>query len=266
MLKIAKLAAIAAASAMLAAPAFAQDKAAAKVNDVAIPQTRIDVQVADAVNQGMPDSPQVRANILSQTVTLEVLSQEAVKKGLDKQPDVADKVTQEMELARQSVLAKALVKDYMNNHPVSEDALKKEYDGIKADPRMTQYKIAHIVVKTEKEAKVIAAKLKKGGDFAALAKEKSLDQASAEQGGELGWLTANGLPPDFAKAMTELKKKGQISAPVEAGGAWHVLKLLDTRVMPFEEAKPMLMRPLQQDEVQKLIADLRSKAKIEEVK
>jgi peptidyl-prolyl cis-trans isomerase C len=263
MLKFAKLGAIAGACAVLAAPAFAEDKVAAKVNDAAIPQARVDVQLKDS---GLPDTPEIRSNILARTIQLELLSQEAAKKGLDKDPQVADRVTQNMALARQSVLANAYIKDYLMNHPVSEDVLRKEYDGIKNDPRMVQYKVAHIAVKTEQEAKAIAAKLKHGGNFAAIAKAQSLDTSTAANGGELDWISPNGLPPDFGKAIVDLKKKGQISAPVEAGGAWQILKLIDTRVTPFEDAKPMLMRPLQQEEIQKLIGDLRSKAKIEEMK
>lgn len=262
MLKFAKLGAIAGAFALLAAPAFADDKIAAKVNDVSIPDARIAAQLKEG---GYPDSPEVRGQVLARTIQLELLAQEAAKKGLDKDPATADMITQMQVLARQNVLANAYIKDYIMNHPVSEDALQKEYDGIKNDPRMLQYKIARIVVKTQKEANALAGKLKHGGDFAALAKAQSLDKASGETGGELGWISANGLTPDFASTLQGLKK-GQVSRPVQTGEVWQVIKLVDTRVTPFEEAKPMLMRPLQNQEIQKLLEDLRTKAKIEEVK
>ncbi len=263
MLKFAKLGAIAGACAMLAAPAFAEDKIAAKVNDVSIPEARIAVQIKEA---GYPDSPEVRGTVLARTIQLELLAQEAAKKGIDKDPATAEMITQMQVLARQNVLANAYIKDYMMNHPVSEDALKKEYESIKSDPRMVQYKIARIVVQTEKEANAIAAKLKHGGNFAEIAKAQSMDKASGENGGELGWISTGGMAPDFAKAIQDLKKKGQVSRPVQAGGVWQIIKMLDTRVTPYEDAKPMLMRPLQNAEVQKLLDDLRTKAKIEEVK
>lgn len=263
MLKFAKLGAIAGACAMLAVPALAEDKIAAKVNDVAIPEARIDAQLKES---GYPDTPEVRGTILARTIQMELLSQEAAKKGMDKDPQIAERVKEMEALARASVLANAYVKDYVMNHPVSEDALHKEYDSIKSDPRMLEYSIARIVVQTEKEAKAIAAKLKHGGNFAKLAKDKSMDKASGEKGGELGWISPNGLPPEFAKAVTSLKKKGQVSGPVQTGQVWQVIKLLDTRVTPFEDAKPMLMRPLQNAEVQQLLQDLHTKAKIEETK
>jgi peptidyl-prolyl cis-trans isomerase C len=263
MLKIAKLGAIAGACVMLAAPAFAEDKIAAKVNDVSIPEARIAAQIKEA---GYPDSPELRGQVLARTIQLELLAQEAAKKGIDKDPQTAEMITQMEVLARQNVLASAFIKDYMMNHPVSEDALRKEYDSIKSDPRMAQYNIARIVVKSEQEAKAIASKLKHGGNFAAIAKAQSMDKASGENGGDVGWISANGLQPDFAKAISGLKKKGQTSGPVHTGDVWQVLKLIDTRVTPYEDAKPMLMRPLQNAEVQKLLEDLRTKAKIEEVK
>ncbi len=262
MLKTAKLGVIAGACAMLAATAFADDKVAAKVNDVAIPKARIDAQLKDA---DLPDTPEVRGNILARTIQIELVAQEAEKKGLDKDPQVAERIAQIQTLARQNVLAKAYIKDYLMNHPVSEDLLKKQYDSVKSDPRLVQYKIARIVVKTEQEAKSIAAKLKKGGSFAAIAKAESLDKASGENGGELDWITIGGLQPDFAKTLTSLKK-GQASRPLQTGEVWQIIKLVDTRVTPFEDAKPMLMGPLQQEEIGKLVEELRTKAKIEEMK
>lgn len=266
MQNFAKLGAIAAACALLASPVFAADKSAATVNGVAIPQARVDVQVKDAMSRGAPDSPEIRGQILARTIQLELLTQAAEKKGLDKDAEIAERVTQTQALARQNILANAFIKDYLNNHPVSEDALKKEYDSIKSDPRMLQYKVAHIVVKTRKQANAIAAKLRHRGNFAALAKKDSLDKATSNSGGEIGWITANGLPPDFSKAILSLKKKGQTTKPVQIGQGWQIFKLLDKRVMPFKEAKAMLMRPLQQQEVKSLINDLRAKAKIEETK
>ena len=266
MQNFAKLGAIAAAFALLAAPALAEDKVAATVNGVAIPQARIDVQVKDAVGHGAPDTPEVRGQILARAIQMELLTQAAVQKGLDKDAEVAEKVAQTQALARQNVLANAYITDYLNNHPVSEDALRKEYDGIKDDPCMLQYKVAHIVVKTEKEAKAIAAKLRHRGDFAAIAKKESLDKASADNGGELGWITTNGLPEDFTAAIESMKKTGQVSRPVKLGDSWQVFKLLDKRVTPFEDAKAMLMRPLQQQEIKSLIDDLKAKAKIVETK
>ncbi len=265
MLKLAKLAAVAMAGALASAPVFSADKAAATVNGVAIPQARLDAVVKEVTSQGQQaDSPQLRQAVLDRLINFEVLSQEALKQNLDKEPDVI----QQMELARQTALAGALVQRYTTNHPASEDALKAEYDKLKNDPNNTQYKVAHILLDSEADAKAVAAQLKKKGKFEAIAKEKSKDPGSKDRGGELGWHAPSDFVPAFAEALAHLKK-GEVSAPVQSENGWHIIKVEDVRtqnIPPFEQAKPFLMQRMQQQSIQKLIADLRKNAKIEGVK
>lgn len=261
MLKFTQLAAVILVGAFVSAPVFAEDKSAAKVNGVSIPQARVDMRVKFAASQGQPDSPDLRKAILDDMINLEVMSQEAVKKGLDKQPDTM----QQIELARQSALASAFVQDYTKNHPISEDTLKQEYDSLKGKLGNTEYKVAHILVKTEAEAKAIEAQLKKKGSFAKIAKEKSQDPGSAAKGGDLDWNVPSNFVQPFAETLTNLKK-GQVSAPVQTQFGWHIIKLDDVRnlnVPPFEQVKPNLMQRLQQQAVQKMITDLRKEAKVE---
>jgi peptidyl-prolyl cis-trans isomerase C len=248
-------------SAVAVSPAFADSKAAAVVNGVSIPQSRVDMRVQAAANQGQPDSPEVRKAIREELINLELLSQEATKKGLDKQPETM----QQLEVVRQSTLAGAYVQDYAKNHPISDDTLKQEYESLKAKLGKTEYKAAHILVASEDDAKAIAAQLKKGAKFEKLAKEKSKDPGSAERGGDLGWNVPSNFVPEFSSAMANLKK-GQVSAPVHSQFGWHIIKLEDTRelnVPPFEQVKPNLMQRMQGQAVQKAIAELRDKAKID---
>jgi peptidyl-prolyl cis-trans isomerase C len=280
MLKLAKLAMLAMAGALMATPAFSQDKpaatgtaasgavasgTAAMVNGAAIPQSLVDMRVKVAASQGQPDTPDFRKKVLDDLITLKILSQEAHNKGLDKQPDTVQQIEQQTELDRQNILAMAYVQDYTKNHPISEDTLKQEYESLKVKLGNTEYKVAHILVSSEDEAKAIEAQLKKKGKFENIAKEKSKDPGSSEHGGDLGWNVPSNFVPPFADAMTHLKK-GQISAPVQSQFGWHIIKLEDTRslnVPPFEQVKPNLMQRLQQQSVQKVIADLRKDAKIE---
>jgi peptidyl-prolyl cis-trans isomerase C len=262
MLKIVKLAAIAAAGMMLAAPAFSQDKTAAKVNGAAIPQSRVDAMVKDATSQGQADSPELRKGLLDRAINIELLSQEAVKKGLDKQQEFLD----QMELIRKSSLAGAYVQDYFKDHPVSEDALKQEYENLKSKLGGKEYKVSHILVASEEEANAIEGQLKKNAKFESLAKEKSQDPGSKTTGGDLGWSVPSNYVEPFAKAITELKK-GQISKPVHTQFGWHVIKLVDERnlnVPPFEQVRDNLRQRMQQQAMQKMIADLRKNAKVED--
>ena len=91
-----------------------------------------------------------------------------------------------------------------------------------------EYKISHILVATEDEAKAIAADLNQGKDFGTMAKEKSKDSGSSQNGGELGWLYLDGVSNQFNEAARNLKK-GEISKPVKTEFGWHIIKLDDIR-------------------------------------
>jgi len=233
-----------------------------KVNGVTIPQSRLDLIVKNATTQGQADTPELRKKIKDEMVDREILVQEAAKKGLDKNPEVATQI----EIQRQSVLINAFLQDYVKAHPISDDAMKKEYEQVKAQSGSKEYKARHILVETEAEAKQIIAQLKKGGNFEKIAGEKSKDSGSKAQGGNLDWSVPNRYVPPFAQALAKLKKGQFTDAPIQTQFGWHVIRLDDERAAKFpsfEEAKPAIQQQLQQQTVNKLIADLRAKAKIE---
>lgn len=261
MLKTGKFATLAILSALAINPAFAEDKSAALVNGVSIPQARIDMRVKAATAQGQPDTPELRKATREDMINIEVVAQEAVKLGLNKDPDVI----QQIELTRQQVLAGAFLQDYAKKHPISEDLLKQEYDKLKARMGDKEYNARHILLETEKEAKDIIAQLGKKAKFEKLA-EKSKDAGSAQQGGELGWTVPSSYVPEFANAMLNLKKGEYTKEPVQSQFGWHVIKLEDVRDLKapeFESIKPQILQRFQQQSIQKAIHDLREKAKIE---
>jgi len=261
MFKTGKLATLAILGALAINTAFAEDKSAAMVNGVSIPQSRIDLRVKAATQQGQPDTPELRKAIREDMINLEVLTQETAKLGLDKSPEVI----QQIELARQSVLANAFVQDYVKNHPVSDDVLKQEYEKLKANVGTKEYKARHILVETEAEAKAIIAQLGKKAKFDKLA-AKSKDVGSAERGGALDWAVPSNFVPPFANAMVSLKKGEYTKEPVESQYGWHIIKLDDVRelkVPSFDELKPQLVQRMQQQIVQNAISEMRDKAKIE---
>jgi len=261
MLKTGKFAVLAILGALAINPAFAQDKSAALVNGVSIPQARIDLRVKAAAAQGQADSPELRKAVRDDMINIEVMTQEAVKAGLDKNAEVV----QQVELSRQQVLVGAFVQDYAKNHPISEDQLKQEYDKLKAKLGSKEYNTRHILVETEAEAKDIIAQLGKKAKFEKLA-AKSKDAGSAAQGGSLGWAIPGNFVPEFANALLNLKKGEYTKQPVQTQFGWHVIKLEDMRdlkVPQFEEVKPQLQQRLQQQSIKKAIDELRAKAKIE---
>ena len=262
MIKLSRFIPLALAAAMLASPLAHAQNAAVKVNGVTIPQSRVDEIVAERVAQGQPDSPQLRQSVKDSLVTQEVVAQEAIKQGVDKRPEVATR----LELARQNVLIRSYLEDHFKKNPVSDDAVKKEYDKLKQQMGDKEFKARHILVENEADAKKIIADVKGGASFEKLAQEKSKDPGSGANGGDLGWsVPANYVKP-FADALTKLKKGEMTQQPVQTQFGWHVIKLEDTRplqVPSMDEVKDNIRQQLQQQELQKLIAQLRTKAKIE---
>lgn len=237
-------------------------KPVATVNGVKIPQVRADAMLAEQKAQGTADSPELEKQIKEELVRREVLAQEAKKKGLDKKPEVVG----QMDLAREAVLVRAYLQDFIKTHPVSDDQIKKEYDKIVKALGDKEYKARHILVEKEDEAKAIIAKLKKGDKFEDLAKADSKDPGSKDKGGELGWAPPANYVKPFADALTGLQKGKYTETPVKTDFGYHVILLEDVRDMKvpsLEEAKAGLQQRLQQQAVQEQIADLRKKAKVE---
>ena len=240
-----------------------KEPAAATVNGIAIAKSRVDMIVQQGLAAGQPDSPEARKGIIEKLAMQTLAADEAIKKGLDKSPEIMAQI----DLIRQSVLANAYVQDLIKNSTASDDMLKAEYEKIKAKITGTEYKARHILVEKEAEAKDIIAKLKKDpGLFEKLAMEKSKDAGSKVRGGELGWFDLSRMVPEFGAAVSKLEKGAITQEPVKTQFGYHVIQLEDTRPIeapPFEEVKPQLAQHFQQQNVQKQMEDLKAKAKIE---
>ena len=176
---------LAAVALTLSSSAFGADSAAggAKVNGTVIPAYRIDAAVKSRIAQGQADSPELRKGIRDALINQEVVAQEAVKRGLDKQPATAARI----ELDRQSALVNAYFEDYLKKNPISDDMLRKEYERLKPQVPAKEYRVRHILVEKEDDAKNIIAQIKKGGSFEKLAAEHSTDPGSKGRGGDLDW-------------------------------------------------------------------------------
>ncbi len=254
--------------------AAAQDKAAKAekapgsstkvvVNGVTIPQSRFEVMAKELDAQGHPASAERENAIKEELVNREILAQAARKRGLDKDATVQA----EMDMARQAVLVRALFENEVKAHPVTDADLEKQYDQFKASMGTNEYKVRHILVDKEDEAKSIIDQLNKGADFAKLAKEKSKDPGSKDNGGDLDWGPAGRYVKPFADAVTSLKKGEITKTPVKTDFGYHVIQVEDVRplkVPTFAEMKEQFRQRAQQQQIQKLVMDLRGKAKVEE--
>ena len=242
-----------------AIPALAQNLAV--VNGKPIPSARADMMVKQMASQGQADSPQLRSMIKEELINREILVQEADKAGLASNAEVKGQI----EMARQSILIRALVADYVKKHPVADADIKAEYDKFKAQAGDKEYHARHILVEKEDEAKAIIAKLKGGAKFEELAKQ-SKDPGSASNGGDLDWESPASFVKPFSDAMVGLEKGKITETPVKTQFGYHVIKLEDVRpakVPTLEEIKPQIAESLQQKKLQAYQQELRAKAKIQ---
>jgi peptidyl-prolyl cis-trans isomerase C len=233
------------------------------VNGVTIPQSRFEAMGRELEPQGHPDSPERQKAIKEELVSREVLAQAAKKRGLEKDPEVQA----QMDMARQAVLVRALFDNEVKAHPVSDADLEKQYEQFKGSMGTNEYKVRHILVDSEAEAKSIIDQLNKGADFAKLAKEKSKDPGSKDNGGDLDWGPAGRYVKPFADAVQALPKGQTTKEPVKTDFGYHVIRVDDVRplkVPTFAEIKEQFRQRAQQQEVQRFVADLRAKAKVEE--
>jgi peptidyl-prolyl cis-trans isomerase C len=259
-------------SALLLAPvALAQDskgKAPAKADAPAksdspakgkdlYSQAYFDFMLKQRTAQGQPDTPELRTAVRDELNTRELLVREAKKQGLDKSPALKT----EMDLTQQTVLVRAYMADYLKAHPVPEDVLRKEYDNIKGQIGDKEYKVRHILVDKEDDAKEIITALQKGEKFEKLA-ERSKDTGSKANGGDLDWNAPANFVKPFADAMVALPKGKFTTTPVKSQFGWHVIEVDDVRdakVPTFEEVKPQLAQRMQGQIVDKYLRELRAK-------
>ncbi len=170
-----------------------------------------------------------------------MLAKEAEANGAAKD----DKARAALELQRLNILSQAATAKYLEDKKPTDAELRAEYDQRVATMDKKQYRASHILVKTEDEARSIIAQLNAGGNFAAIARAKSLDNVSREKGGDLEWFSPSAMTPDFANAITSLPKGGTSAAPVKTEYGFHVIRVTDIRdsVAPaFESVKDQLCR------------------------
>lgn len=242
-------------------PAAKTGAKVATVNGVAIPKSHVDMIVKAQVAQGQQDTPELRDAIKRELVMREIIAQEATKHGLTKDPDIQAQI----DFAKQNVLFNAYRKDFDRRNTVSDAQVQAEYDKIKSQMGDKEYKARHILVDSEAEAKDIIARLDKGEKFEDLAKA-SKDPGSKDKGGELDWNSANAYVKPFSEALASLEKGHYTRTPVHTQFGWHVIELEDTRATtfpPLDQVKAGLTQRLQGQALEKHMAELRAKAKVE---
>ena len=232
------------------------------VNGKAVPKTRLDSLALQVAKSGRPVTPEMQAQLREEVIAREIFMQEAEKQGLS----TSDDFKIQMELARQTILIRALFSEYQKKNPVLDTELKAEYDKFAAVNGGKEYKARHILVEKEADAKAIIASLKKGGKFEDIAKKQSKDTGSGAKGGDLDWANPSSYVPEFSAALLKLNKGQTTDTPVKTQFGYHIIRVDDVRAakLPaFEEVKPQIAQQMLQQKLGAFQEELRKKAKVE---
>ena len=252
---------VAASLALVPVPASA-DSVVAKVNGVEIKQSDLDFAASEVGPRLANYSPEDRRKVLLQyVIENELMAGAGQKDNLDKTETFPGRVAYHQRRALRDAFFDAKINDV-----VTEADAKKVFDEKVAGMKPEQEIHArHILVASEDEAKEIAERLKKGEDFAALAKEKSMD--SGAEGGDLGFFARGQMLKPFEDAAFALDV-GEISAPVQTQFGWHIIKVEEKRdqALPsFDQVKEAIISQLVQAKAQEIVTGLRDTAEIEVV-
>lgn len=241
-------------------PVATPENAVAKVNGNVITMDDLTffMNARQETNPMEPTSPEL---VLNELINRELLAAEAEKAGIPERSDIKRMIS----IQRDSLIVNELLSEKMATVDISDESLKAEYDAQVSQMDLAEFKASHILLKTEEDAKAIIEELKKGGDFAALAKEKSTGP-SGPNGGDLGWFQSTAMVSEFADAVKTMKKGEHSSDPVKTQFGWHVINLADTRqreAPSFDSAKERLSGILSNKAVEKYLTDIREASTIE---
>ena len=239
------------------------DKVIAKVNGQEIHKSELDAIMPSIVAQTpMMSNEQRIRTALDRLVNMQLVFDQAVEEGIDK---LADVIHQKELLYKQLLVAEYIRLTIATT--ISDERLKKEYKkSFLESPPQKEWKVRHILVKTEKEAKKIIKKLDEGEEFAKLAKDKSQDVESATRGGDLGYFTSGIMVKPFEEAVASTKSGSYTDKPVETPFGFHVIKVEDERrkIPPtFESTKTELHQKMVGELFMSKLSELREAAKIE---
>ena len=179
----------------------------------------------------------------------------------DKKPEIVAA----MQLAANRVLAESWLAEKVRGE-ITETAIQNAYDKFVADTASReQVTASHILVETEDEAKAVIAALQDGGDFAALAKEKSTGP-SGPNGGALGTFERGQMVPAFETAAFTLAVGSFSDTPVQTQFGWHVIKVDGKDIAPapdFEAMRAQLANNLSTQTLGRLLEELRASQDIQ---
>lgn len=176
----------------------------------------------------------------------------AKKTGLEKDPKIIEKIAN----YKDRVLRQSYIDSIINKEITKEKVSEKYAEITNAISGKKEYQIAHIVVKSKEDADKIITELKskKAPKFPDLAKKYSIEQQSAQSGGDLGFILEDNITKEIADELINLKKD-EITSPIKTKFGWHIVKLNDLRdakTLSFEESKDKIREQLIQNKISEI--------------
>ncbi|MBA4801723.1 MAG: peptidylprolyl isomerase [Euryhalocaulis sp.] len=200
------------------------------------------------------------SRVLDELIDQRLLAMEAARRGLAD----TDEARRRLQTARERILGNVLVETAVDES-VTEDAIRRMYDEqVRLVELGDEVRARHILVETREAADEIKAQLDEGADFAQLAFDNSIDEATRLDGGDLGYFTSDAMVAPFSTAAYATPV-GETSDPFETEFGWHIVKVEDRRAQQrpsFEELRPRIVRFMTFDEIQNLLDDLRDNTEI----
>lgn len=229
----------------------------ANVDGASISTELFELRMSRLTQEGQGDfnTYEGKKELLDLLIAREVLNQAGIRSGLDKSKVIKDRVA---ELTKEFVINEMVNK--IIQEKVTESAMKGYYEKNKAD--FGEVQASHILVKTEDEAKDVKKKLDGGAAFETLAKEVSIDPASAARGGDLGFFTRDRMVKTFADAAFAMEK-GEVSGPVKSPFGYHIIHKMESRPPgDYGTLTPAQLQALRGTMINWEIDQLKAKAKV----
>lgn len=227
----------------------------AKVGNIKITQADFEREFKNLPDfaQKMFEGSSGKEKFLDELVKKELLYQEALKKKLDKDEGYRRRVES---FEKITLIGLLFEKEIESKAKVSDQEVKDYYEKNKDTfTAVSKIRVSQILLKTEGEAKKILERLKKGEEFASIAKKSSIDTVSAKKGGDLGFFSKGQMVPELEAVAVKLKP-GEISEPVKTQSGYHIIKITDKKgeVIEFDRVKDLISQHLS-EEKQKEVFD-----------
>ena len=248
----------------LTAPAFAQD---ADTGVATVDGTEITLGQMAAMKLSMPpEMAQAPAAELWTILLDEMVRQAAIANVGEKEQTALDRSF--LANQRRDYLVRAVMERVANFQPSDEEIQAAYAKAFPSDQPIVEYDADHILLETEEAANAVIEGLNKGGDFVKLAEERSVDPGSAQNGGDLGWFTADRMVPEFSEAVAAMEPGTTSTAPVKSQFGFHVIKLNEKRDMTppeLAEVRDALIQQIRREKVGAEIERISGEAKVERV-